>query len=140
MTSLLATNTSSSWTPPPPASMRIDDCNATTGWVAAKTLGPHRYAWQDSELDAGVAFLASTVPDDWGWGRPTPAQLATWYIEVWNATTTPTRADADAELDSAWYRTWDLAFRGCGGLICEKLGWRGDPDVTGIGVSDLITD
>ncbi|KAI1084726.1 hypothetical protein F5B20DRAFT_219000 [Whalleya microplaca] len=130
----LTSITISSWTPPPPASMLINDCSATTDWVAA-ALGPaatgrgaQRSPWQDGELISGVAFLNSTLPDNWT--QPTYPELAAWYIEIWNQTANHNNSDFDA----AWDRAWELAFSGCDGLICQKLGWRGDPDVTGIGM------
>ncbi|KAI0593351.1 hypothetical protein F4775DRAFT_597323 [Biscogniauxia sp. FL1348] len=128
---LLLRNVSTSWLAPPFSALVVDaNCTAATDWLAARTgqLAGGDPA-RDGTLRTGMAFVNSTVPASWA-PRPAPADLAAWYLDVWAGVD----YGVDAELDDVRVRAAEFAYFGCGSMVCAKLDWQGDDNVSGIGM------
>ncbi|KAI5925469.1 hypothetical protein F4810DRAFT_52052 [Camillea tinctor] len=124
-------NISTTWLAPPFASLNIEaNCTAATDWLAARIeqiAGGDPY--RDGTLYTGIAYLNSAIPATWT-PKPTSADLAAWYIDVWAGS----EYGVDEALDGARDRATQFAYFGCGGMVCGKLDWQGDDNVSGIGM------
>lgn len=74
-------------------------------------------------------YLRLMIPQNWT--EPSTADLIIWSVKLFGV------QDAEADPD---YEPWvekmsNFPFTGCKKTICSKLDWQGDPDVSGIGVS-----
>lgn len=134
-----SSNISTSWQPPPLSSLYVHDCEAGTSWLAefmrVKTQNGTNATVNiltDIPMNLTTTYLRSMIPPNWT--QPSSsADLIVWSIQLWGHAPEP-RTNLEYE---EWYNktiSFPVSAEACDHAICAKLGWQGDPDVSGIGV------
>lgn len=131
-TSYFDTLETSSWASPSFAEFDLRDCATITDyWGDLVNLGIKDEPGYSGigDLDKLRSFLESSLPQDWE-PPPTELHLISWYIYVHNVIELGTAS----EWDSFFYRVEEKLSE-CKVELCKDLDVRGDPDVSGPGVS-----
>lgn len=122
----LSLNTS--WEIPPQSWLNISDCDAISPWIAhvfviasgAAASGPSGH--DDIPMRVIVDFLGSLVPNNWT--QPADGDLLLWYLDFFDYID-------EGKLQSIGM----FSLQNCGPKVCPNLGFSGDSDLSGIGVS-----
>lgn len=140
-----AVNLSASWQAPGPSQLNITDCNTVVEYYADQIsiIGAGGFLNNSKLGDMGVAlaFLDAMVPDEWPGSNPSTENemidyyqnLMMWYFRVWENTTLMSTPDYELVENNIQ----NLAY-GCNLAICDKLEVKGDPDISGRGVSVAV--
>lgn len=124
----LSLNTS--WEIPPQSWLNISDCEAISPWIAhvfviASGAATSSGSGQDDiPMKVIVEFLRSLVPNNWT--QPADGDLLLWYLDFF------TYIDEDKLQNIGMF-----SLQNCGPKVCPNLGFSGDSDLSGIGVSLL---
>lgn len=134
-----------SWKDPPFGVLRYDsDCDSATNYHANRILDVNTGDFLNNNMlgDLGylLSYLDSVVPGDW---NPAPGTnisdilylegLFDWYVEVWgNDSLSPENQTA---YGTFLENSANFAYTCDNQSICNKLDIKGDPDVSGRGVS-----
>lgn len=119
-----------SWEVPPQSWLNISDCDAISPWIAHVFVIASGAATSDTSghddipTRIVVDFLRSLVPNNWT--QPTDGDLLLWYLDFFDY------IDED-KLQSIGM----FSLQNCGPKVCPNLGFSGDSDLSGIGVSLL---
>lgn len=132
------------WEVPPPAVLNVSDCDAIAPWIAhvlnafaergtlfvgvSDTLGMQT----DFPISVAVKFLRSLVPDNWT--TPTDGDLLLWHLDLWGS-----NGYFKADNYNIFLYIFDYVYFECGSTICPNLNFSGDSDLSGIGVSLLVS-
>lgn len=117
-----------SWEVPPQSWLNISDCDAISPWIAhifvtaSGTASSDASGHNDILVRIVVEFLTSLVPSHWT--QPTDGDLLLWYLDFFDY------IDEDRIQGIIMF-----SLQNCGPKICPKLGFSGDSDLSGIGVS-----
>lgn len=125
-------NVSTSWTSPPLSSLNVYNCDVATPWAAAfMKLGNDTARTLDIPTKLTVAYLRSMIPQNWT-SQPSDTDVIIWSFKLFGAN----NSQADPEYTEWYKRVVEFPLYDCE-RICSELEWQGDPDVSGIGVSDI---
>ncbi|KAK6063407.1 hypothetical protein SCUP234_13393 [Seiridium cupressi] len=119
---------STSWVAPGNALLNFSSANCDEGaaWAGAAVKGLTTEDLRNSiPLGLTISYLRTLVPDDWM--NATDTDLLAWYTEV---LTSPGNTQGNSTLRYIL----SLPLQKCGQAICSKVGWEGDPDVSGEGM------
>lgn len=117
-----------SWEVPPQSWLNISDCNAISPWIAhifviaSGTASSDASGHDDIPMSVVVDFLRSLVPNNWT--QPADGDLLLWYQDFFEY------IDEDKLQGIGMF-----ALQNCGPKVCPNLGFSGDSDLSGIGVS-----
>lgn len=117
-----------SWEVPPQSWLNISDCNSISPWIAhifviasgSEISNASRN--NDIPMRVVVDFLRSLVPSNWT--QPADGDLLLWYLDFFDY------IDEDRLQGIGMF-----ALQNCGPKVCPNLGFSGDSDLSGIGVS-----
>jgi hypothetical protein len=129
------TNVSTGWTFPQWNQLSFENasCKAGTTWAAAVvSLMKANGSLANVPVVATADYLKSVVPSNWT-RSPTRTDLMAWYLEVVSNETSIRRLP-DRNQTWLWLIQHPLNTTYCGYDICPQLGWKGDSDVSGIGM------
>ncbi|KAK9802128.1 hypothetical protein SCARD494_00061 [Seiridium cardinale] len=119
---------STSWVAPGNALLNFSSANCDEGaaWAGAAVKGLTTEDLRNSiPLGLTISYLRTLVPHDWM--NATDTDLLAWYTEV---LTSPGNTQGNSTLRYIL----SLPLQKCGQAICSKVGWEGDPDVSGEGM------
>lgn len=117
-----------SWEVPPQSWLNISDCNAISPWIAhifviaSGTASSDAPGPDDIPVRIVIDFLRSLVPSNWT--QPTDGDLLVWYLDFFGY------IDDDRLQGIGMF-----SLQNCGPMVCPNLGFSGDSDLSGIGVS-----
>lgn len=117
-----------SWEVPPQSWLNVSDCNAISPWIAHVFVIASGAAASDAsghdDIPVGIVvdFLKSLVPSNWT--QPTDGDLLLWYLDFFDYID-------EEKLQSIGM----FSLQNCGPKVCPNLGFSGDADLSGIGVS-----
>lgn len=117
-----------SWEVPPQSWLNISDCNAISPWIAhifviaSGTASSDASGHDDIPVRIIVDFLRSLVPSNWT--QPADGDLLLWYLDFFDY------IDGDRLQGIGMF-----SLQNCGPKVCPNLGFSGDSDLSGIGVS-----
>lgn len=121
-----------SWAVPTQSWLNISDCNAISPWIAhifviaSGTASSDASGHNDVPMRIFVDFLRSLVPSNWT--QPAAGDLLLWYLDFFDY------IDGDRLQGIGMF-----SLQNCGPKVCPNLGFSGDSDLSGIGVSPLTS-
>lgn len=127
----MAGHVNASWELPPHSWLNISNCDAVTPWMAFFLVlvseGPLPTDWNaHMPVNTVLDFLSSLVPNNWT--KPTDGDLLLWYSDFFQYF----YDDGSGQtLDNIFF----FSISDCGPKLCPNLGFSGDADLSGIGVS-----
>ncbi|KAL8345307.1 hypothetical protein RB601_005372 [Gaeumannomyces tritici] len=115
---------------PPFESFQFTDCVPAAKWLAATYRMEADYDASSDEYPVGLArgYLRSLLR-----GSPhanaTDGQLLAWWQTISGSWGTV------GERDRPFARVWEFPYDGCPADVCRNMGFEGDPDLSGIGIT-----
>ena len=73
-------------------------------------------------------YLQSMIPQTTT--PPPELDLMAWSLDLFD----DSKSGRGPEYDSWFEKVWSLPIKGCSQMVCKKIEWEGDPDVSGVGV------
>ncbi|KAI1880005.1 hypothetical protein JX265_001626 [Neoarthrinium moseri] len=126
----LATN----WTAPSLSLLNFtsQDCDEATAWAGASSEAFVTDWNKMSEIPLGLSipYLRALLPNYWA--PATETDLTLWYMQLVHNETFR-NASNGYNFAMAYLLSYPMT-DACGSMICLKLGWEGDPDVSGEGM------
>jgi hypothetical protein len=142
------------WKDPPFGVLQYDyDCDSATDYYANRILVVNAGDFLDlnnskaGDLGYLLSYLASVLPNDWDHISETNVSdfsiiegLFGWYLEVWNNDTYYSSLSSDNQTAylNFFGNSSQFAYSCDNQSICNKLDIKGDPDVSGRGVSNSL--
>jgi hypothetical protein len=123
------------WTPPAASSWNFTPsrqvCDAASEWTGAYIVAYSTYEEDGRHpvpLSFSIEYLSTILPSDFH-QNTTNASLAAWYYQ-----NIPENTNGSAKSLKFWQELMVFPIKNCSNEVCQKIGWKEDPDIAGVGV------